>query len=141
MRAVLIVSSKPLFLFAAIPEVLPHRPLDQPTLSEIIAIHHRSASQFHPLPAEVDPCEIDVKRRLHDAEDDLDGRSLTIPTQASCLDRAHEPVQNVEESVGAQRCEVEGVDNGGYGGLAEEKELWQDAGCFEDEGENPDRLC
>ena len=53
---------------------------------------------------------------------------------------AHDPVQHVHGAVCAEGDEVEGVDYGRYGGLAEEEELGDDAEGFEDFGEDPEDL-
>jgi hypothetical protein len=53
---------------------------------------------------------------------------------------AYDPVQHVHGTVCAEGDEVEGVDYGGYGGLAEEEELGDYAEGFEDFREDPEYL-
>lgn len=72
---------------------------------------------------------------MDDAEDDADGIEVVLAAHG-----AKDPVEDVEEAVAAECCEVEAVDDGGDGSLAEEEELREDADGFEDDAEGPDDL-
>jgi hypothetical protein len=73
----------------------------------------------------VDPSEVDQKCCLNRSPD---------PARWICvrglLRTAHDPIQNIQKSVGAQGYEVEGIDDGRYGSLAEKQELRNDAHGF-----------
>ena len=72
---------------------------------------------------------------MHNTEDDADGVEEVLGRR-----EADEPVEDVEEAVAAQRYEVEAVQYGWHGGLAEEEELGKHADAFEDDAEGPEDL-
>lgn len=92
-------------------------------------------SQLDTLACPVDPGKVDHKRCLYGAPN---------PTGRVAISRfvgaAHDPVQNIQEAVGAESDEVERVDDGGYGGLAEQEQLRDDAEGLENLGEDPEEL-
>lgn len=93
-------------------------------------------SQLHTLSRIVHPEEVDVERGLDDSEDYADRvRLLVVRVQLP-----PDPVENVECAVAAKGKEVEGVDYGWDGGLAEKQELGEDADGFEDYAEDPEDL-
>lgn len=53
---------------------------------------------------------------------------------------AHDPVEDVQEAVGAECDEVERVDDGRNGGLAEQQQLRDDADGLEDLRKDPEEL-
>ena len=71
---------------------------------------------------------------MNDAKDDA-GR-----VKVAFSDSTHEPVEDVEEAVGAESNEVEGIDDSRYGCLAEEEKLREDADGLKDDGEGPKDL-
>lgn len=108
--------------------------LDYEALAEIVTVHDAAASQLDALSRVVDPSKIDVECGLHNPKYD---RGCV---EVSLADPANNPVEDVEEAVGAERDEVERIENGRYGGLAEEQELWEDADGLEDNAECPEEL-
>lgn len=70
---------------------------------------------------------------MHNAEDD----GYRVGLAVIDVELPPDPVEDVEAAVGAEAEEVEGVDYGRDGGLAEEEELGEDADGFEDYREGP----
>ena len=111
-------------------------PSNKPTPRQILRVYHTASSQLDALPRVIYPGEVDVQRRLDDAEHDGDGIEVALLLVGDALN----PVEDVEGAVGAQADEVVGVDDRGDGGLAEEEELWENADGFEDLREDPEDL-
>lgn len=110
--------------------------LQEPRAAHVVGIHHAAAAELDALAGVVHPGKVNVQRRLDDAKDDGDGAGLA----AGYVKLAHQPVEAVQRAVRTQRNQVEGVDDGGDGCLAEEEELGQDADGFENLGKDPEPL-
>jgi len=93
-------------------------------------------SKLNALSAIVHPREIHIESRLQHPKDDRNRVWLAVCD----IKFPPYPVQYVKGAVGAEREQVVGVYYCWDGGLAEEEELREDAGGFEDYGEGPHDL-
>ncbi len=111
-----------------------NKPPNEPASTVILGINESTCAKLDPLSSIVDPCKVDVKRRLDDAEGYCDGiyHALCEP--------AVDPIEDVEAAVRAEGEEVIRVDDGGDCCLAEKDELREDADGFENDGECPKYL-
>lgn len=110
--------------------------VQKPASAQVIGVDDATVAQLDTLAGPVDPSEIEVEGCLDDAEDDRD----RVRTLVVGVEPANDPIDEVEGAVGAQEDDVEGGDDGGYGGLAEEEELREDTDRLEDLGEDPEPL-
>lgn len=111
--------------------------VDQPTPADIVAVNDTSVPQLYALSCPVDPCKVKVKEGLDDAKGNADGEDEAEIVLGGA---ANDPVQNVKSAVGPKCGEVETIDDGGDGRLAEEKQLREDAEGFEDQGKSVGNL-
>lgn len=108
----------------------------QPASSHVVGVDDAPAAELDTLAGVVYPREVDIQGGLDETEDDLHGLGLDV----LYVELARQPVEDVEPTVQSQCEQVVAVDDGGNGGLAEEKELWEDADGLEDVGEVPEPL-
>ena len=101
-----------------------HQPTYQPATTEIFRVDDTAIPKLDPLPRPVNPCKIDIESGLDDAEYDRDKVIVTL------FGIANNPIQYVESPIGTKRNKIERIDDGWYGGLAEEQQLWKDAECL-----------
>lgn len=109
---------------------------EEPAPPQVIRINHATTTKLDALASVVDPSKVDVESRLDDAEDNRDG----VRTGVIAVETADQPVDAVKGAVGAESEEVEAVDDGGDGSLAEEEQLGQHADGFQDLREHPEPL-
>jgi hypothetical protein len=115
----------------------PHagQPTDQPAPVQVLGVDNAALAELDALARVVNPGEVDHQGCLYGAKDPARRVAVSLLCGA-----AHNPVQDVEEAVGAEGDEVVRIDDGGDSGLAEEKQLRNDADGFEYLGEDPEEL-
>lgn len=116
------------------------QPSDQPAPAQILTVNDTSISQLYALSRPVDPGEIKVQQCLNDAECDGDRKYGVRDGDVLGSGSADYPVEQIKEAVGAKGDEVEAVEDSWDGGLAQEKQLRENSGALEGQGEAVDNL-
>ena len=108
---------------------------DEPSTAQVFRIDNAALSQLDTLACPVYPRKVEDKRSLYGAPDPASGIDVF-----DLVDTACDPVKDIHEPVCAEGNEVEGIDDGGNGGLAKQQELRDDADRLENLGEDPEHL-